>query len=550
MKSIRIFRPIAIAGLAATLMAFQPALPQQPAEFEVPASQAPLGAADLHTLVGPIALYPDDLVGVVLPASTYPLQIVQASRFLDDFESDDSLEPDPDWDDSVVALLNYPEVLRMMDANIDWTWALGEAVLDQQPDVLDAIQTFRSEALQAGNLVSNEQQSVSQNDDGLIEIAPAEPEVIYIPYYEPERVVVVQPAPVLYYYSRPYPIYYYPYPFGFSFGYTFGTPFFWGVSAAFNIGWHSHVVHVYHHNYYAHPYYGRPYYSPYYSRHGVSVAVNYTNHVWEPRHRYAGRPRRTASGVRSVASSEGQAPNLRNANYSQVRARTQSRTAGRTDSGRDFAQRSASSSGERSRAAQNGQGAAQRNSARLNNQSSQSAQRTVRQRPAAATAPAARPGSATSPRSTVRQRTTASPGSAASQRSTPPLRSSAAQRSVATQRPGNTQRSYAGRPVTAPTRTAPTFSGSRDRSVSSAQSRSAPVVQSRTQRAQPAPPVSTLGQRKAFGAGRSSNSSSSGRAAISNRSSGAVRSAPRAAPAGRSQSAGRQAAGGRTRSHR
>ncbi|HMB72254.1 MAG TPA: DUF3300 domain-containing protein, partial [Gammaproteobacteria bacterium] len=180
MKIIRIFRQIAVGALAATALAFQPAIAQQPGAFEVPSSQASLGAADLETLVGPIALYADDLVGVVLPASTYPLQIVQASRFLDDYESDSSLEPDPNWDDSVVALLNYPEVLRMMDTNIEWTWALGEAVLDQQPAVLDAIQAFRGRAFEAGNLASNDQQVVTQ-DDGLIEIAPAEPEVIYIP---------------------------------------------------------------------------------------------------------------------------------------------------------------------------------------------------------------------------------------------------------------------------------------------------------------------------------------------------------------------------------
>ena len=80
-----------------------------------------LSSSDLEVLVGPIALYPDDLLAIVLPASTYPLEIVQAARFLEQLESDSSLEPNDDWDDSVVALLNYPEVVRMMDEDIDWT---------------------------------------------------------------------------------------------------------------------------------------------------------------------------------------------------------------------------------------------------------------------------------------------------------------------------------------------------------------------------------------------------------------------------------------------
>jgi len=82
--------------------------------------------AELEDMVGRIALYPDDLLAIVLPASTYPLEIVQAARFLDEVEKDSSLQPDESWDESVTALLNYPEVLRMMNDDIDWTWQLGE----------------------------------------------------------------------------------------------------------------------------------------------------------------------------------------------------------------------------------------------------------------------------------------------------------------------------------------------------------------------------------------------------------------------------------------
>jgi hypothetical protein len=296
-------RQIGIIGIAMTLLSVSPlSWSQATRSFEVPSTDTPFAAADLEILVGPIALYADDLVGIVLPASTYPLQIVQANRFLDQLESDPSLQPDPSWDSSVVALLNYPEILRLLDTNIEWTWALGEAVLDQQAAVMDAIQLFRQAALQAGNLASDDQQIVTQNDD-LIEIAPADPEVIYIPYYEPERVVVVQPRPVIHYYSDPYPLYYYPYPFG----YSFSTGFFWGVTTAFHIGWHSHAVHVYHYRNRLHPYFGRTYYSPYYARRGINVNINVNriDNVWQPRQRRAARPRRLADRPRVTVSREG-----------------------------------------------------------------------------------------------------------------------------------------------------------------------------------------------------------------------------------------------------
>ena len=90
-----------------------------------------LTVAELEELVGPVALYPDDLLAIVLPASAYPLEIVQAARFLEAFAQDSTLKPDEDWDDSVIALLNYPDVIRMLDEEIDWTWRLGEAVISQ-----------------------------------------------------------------------------------------------------------------------------------------------------------------------------------------------------------------------------------------------------------------------------------------------------------------------------------------------------------------------------------------------------------------------------------
>jgi len=119
-----------------------------------------LSAAELEELVGPVALYPDELLAVVLPASTFPVQVVQAARFLDKKQSDPSLEPSQSWDQSVLAIINYPEAVEKLNADLEWTERLGDAVLYQQDDVLDAVQQFRSRAQAAGNLESNKQQIV------------------------------------------------------------------------------------------------------------------------------------------------------------------------------------------------------------------------------------------------------------------------------------------------------------------------------------------------------------------------------------------------------
>jgi hypothetical protein len=280
--SPRLWLAFAILAIGAAAVAVRPAAAQNTPTLGVATAE------ELQKVVGPIALYPDDLVAIVLPASTYPLQIVQAARFLEDRKRDSSLQPDEEWDDSIVALLNYPEVVQLLNDDLDWTYDLGTAVLNQRADVLAAIQDFRDEAYAAGNLRSDERQTVAREDD-TIEIKPADPQVIYVPYYEPERVVVYQPAPVYYYYPRPYPVYYYPYPAH----YRFHTGLFWGVNTWFSIGWHSHHVHAYDPFYHGHPYYGWSYYNPFYVR-NVYVNVNhyhrYPNYVWEPKYRYGSRP--------------------------------------------------------------------------------------------------------------------------------------------------------------------------------------------------------------------------------------------------------------------
>ena len=132
------------SGLETSSLAFAQ---EQTASAEDAAVQAqapePLSDDEMEVLVARIALYPDELVALISGASLYPLQIVQASRFLDDYEKDNSLEPKDDWDGSVVSLLNYPEILRMMSDDLDWTQALADALAYQQKDVLIAIQQLR-----------------------------------------------------------------------------------------------------------------------------------------------------------------------------------------------------------------------------------------------------------------------------------------------------------------------------------------------------------------------------------------------------------------------
>jgi hypothetical protein len=190
-----------------------------------------LSTEALDKLVGRIALYPDDLVAIILPASTNPLQVVQADRFLEKRKADPKLPIDEKWDDSVKALVNYPEVVKMMSGDLDWTAALGEAVVADQGAVLEAIQAFRRKTEAAGNLKSDDKQVVVVEKE-VIKIVPANPEVIYVPQYNPTTVIVVGGYSSWGYWPTPYPVYYYPYPPGAA----FATGLIWG--AAIGASWH------------------------------------------------------------------------------------------------------------------------------------------------------------------------------------------------------------------------------------------------------------------------------------------------------------------------
>src|SRR3979411_925318 len=143
----------------------------------------------LQQLVAPIALYPDALVGQILAAATYPDQIVEADRWLQQHRElkGQQLGQEVDkqaWDPSVKALVEFPSVLANMDKNLSWTSSLGDAYVNQQQEVMNAVQVMRDRAKQAGNLKSTSQEKVS-NQGKTIVIEPADPEVVYVPEYDP-----------------------------------------------------------------------------------------------------------------------------------------------------------------------------------------------------------------------------------------------------------------------------------------------------------------------------------------------------------------------------
>ncbi len=147
-------------------------------------------AEELDRLLAPIALYPDALIALILPASTVPSEVVLAARYLSS-NGDPAQMANQPWDDSVKSLARYPDVLQWLDQNLEWTTTVGEAFLDQPADVMNSIQRLRAEAMAAGNLTNSPQQQVVQ-EETVIRIVPAQPDVIYVPQYDPE-VVYVQP---------------------------------------------------------------------------------------------------------------------------------------------------------------------------------------------------------------------------------------------------------------------------------------------------------------------------------------------------------------------
>jgi len=164
-------------------------LPATTLQAQAPAAQnngALRTPEELDDLLGPIALYPDSLIALILPASTVPADVQQAAQFVNASGDPSQIQNQP-WDDSVKALTRYPTVLNWMSQNIDWTTQLGYAFLDQPSDVMDSIQQLRAKAMAEGNLVNTPQQQVVV-DNGEISIESANPDEIYVPQYDPDVV--------------------------------------------------------------------------------------------------------------------------------------------------------------------------------------------------------------------------------------------------------------------------------------------------------------------------------------------------------------------------
>jgi len=152
-----------------------------------------LSAQDLEQLLAPISLYPDALLAQILTASTYPAQVAVADQWLQQMRAQGYNAPDQiaagadaqtDWDPSVKALTAFPDVLDMLNHNLEWTTALGNAYFNQPQDVMQTVQVLRERAEQAGNLQSTPQEEVN-NDQGYIQLAPTNPEMVYVPTYNP-----------------------------------------------------------------------------------------------------------------------------------------------------------------------------------------------------------------------------------------------------------------------------------------------------------------------------------------------------------------------------
>jgi hypothetical protein len=203
----------------------QPPPPPSPPPYPAAPAYAPAPPnpnAALDSLLGPIALYPDPLVALILPASTVPADISSAASYLVQFGDPSRIDNQP-WDPSVRALAHYPTVITWLAQNLDWTQALGSAFSASPAAVMDAIQRLRARAAAAGTLVSTSEQQV-MNDEGEIEIVPSDPTTIYVPEYDPDVVYSVEP-----YYGMGSPI-------------VFGPPCSAGIWLSYSFDWRSHAV--------------------------------------------------------------------------------------------------------------------------------------------------------------------------------------------------------------------------------------------------------------------------------------------------------------------
>ncbi|MDO8544539.1 MAG: DUF3300 domain-containing protein [Opitutaceae bacterium] len=206
------------------LVPLLPLLPAQEPEWTSDATAtvplAPvLTPEQLDQLLAPIALYPDALIALILPAATNPADIVLAARHLKETRNDLSQVEHRAWDDSVKSLTHYPEVLQWMDDNLPWTKQVGETFLAQPAEVMNSIQRLRARAQASGALASTPQQQVLA-EPTVIRIVPTDPEIIYVPRYDPTVIFIDRPL----YYSQPL--------------LTFGLGWHVGSWLAYDFDWH------------------------------------------------------------------------------------------------------------------------------------------------------------------------------------------------------------------------------------------------------------------------------------------------------------------------
>ena len=246
---------LVVLGVAAALVVDPLAFAQQPAPTATQASAAPrakpadgktFSQQDIDELLAPIALYPDALLAQVFMASTYPLEVVEAARWqkanaaLKDKALEEALNQQT-WDPSVKALTAVPQVLTMMNEKLDWTTKLGDAFLEQQETMLKTVQVLRKKADEAGNLKSSKEMTVkkeTENSIQVIKIEQPDPQVVYVPTYNPATVYGS------WWYSYPPPYYYYPPGYAYGAGLAFASGVFWGAAIAGGIGWGNNDINI------------------------------------------------------------------------------------------------------------------------------------------------------------------------------------------------------------------------------------------------------------------------------------------------------------------
>jgi Protein of unknown function (DUF3300) len=190
-----------VAGVLTVLVVAAPAAWPQTAPPVAVLGAPPFTPAQLDQMLAPIALYPDPLLAQILMAATYPLEVVQASRWRQDptisgLTGDDlaaALGP-LRWDPSVKSLVPFPQILQMLDRHLDWMEAIGDAFLAQEADVMDAVQRLRQRAQATGTLTSTPEQMVLTQEQA-VSIVPADPQVVYVPAYDPGVVYGPWPYP-------------------------------------------------------------------------------------------------------------------------------------------------------------------------------------------------------------------------------------------------------------------------------------------------------------------------------------------------------------------